>query len=306
MIRFVRDFRLIPVVLVATICLFALKTLGLWFDGGYTLANLIDRNAGDPADITGSVASSRQPGSPPAQAARLPARPQSWAQEMFNFPGAPGSAAADEPASPRGRDRSAPDVTGSIKPDAAKPAQPPAGKPVNPAAGQGWTPVPVDGGKPQSVAERALLERLHERRLELDERARALDMRESLIQAAEKRLEVRVNELKDLEARITSAVQQKQDADLARFKNLVTMYENMKAKDAARIFERLDTQVLIEVAAQINPRRMSEILAQMSPDAAQRLTVELASRASAKDKPASKELPKIEGRPSPPAAERNS
>jgi len=38
MIRFARDFRLIPVVLLATICLFALKVSGLVFDGGYTLA----------------------------------------------------------------------------------------------------------------------------------------------------------------------------------------------------------------------------------------------------------------------------
>ena len=55
------------------------------------------------------------------------------------------------------------------------------------------------------------------------------------------------------------------------------MYENMKAKDAARIFDRLDMRILLEVATQINPRRMSDILAQMSPEAAERLTVELAA-----------------------------
>ena len=38
MIRFARDFRLIPIVLLATICLFALKVSGLVFDGGYTFA----------------------------------------------------------------------------------------------------------------------------------------------------------------------------------------------------------------------------------------------------------------------------
>jgi predicted sugar kinase len=38
MIRWARDFRLIPVVLLATICLFAFKVSGLVFDGGYTLA----------------------------------------------------------------------------------------------------------------------------------------------------------------------------------------------------------------------------------------------------------------------------
>ena len=56
------------------------------------------------------------------------------------------------------------------------------------------------------------------------------------------------------------------------------MYETMKPKDAAKIFDRLDPKVLLEVASQIKPQRMSEILAVMSPEAAERLTVELATQ----------------------------
>jgi flagellar motility protein MotE (MotC chaperone) len=120
-------------------------------------------------------------------------------------------------------------------------------------------------------------------------------MRENLLKAAEKRLEGRVAELKDLEARINNAVHMKEESDAARFKNLIAMYDNMKAKDAAKIFERLDLNVLIEVSTQLNPRRMSDILAQMSPEAAQRLTVALAARPKDNGDPA--DLPKIEGRP---------
>jgi flagellar motility protein MotE (MotC chaperone) len=72
----------------------------------------------------------------------------------------------------------------------------------------------------------------------------------------------------------------------------------MKAKDAAKIFDRLEMSVLIQVASQVNPRRMSDIMAQMMPEAAERLTVELANRANGGDRsqtPA--DLPKIEGRP---------
>ena len=78
------------------------------------------------------------------------------------------------------------------------------------------------------------------------------------------------------------------------------MYENMKPRDAAKIFDRLDIGVLIEVASQINPRNMSEILAQMSPDMAERLTVELASKAQHVEKNDPAQLPKIEGRPTMP------
>jgi flagellar motility protein MotE (MotC chaperone) len=194
-----------------------------------------------------------------------------------------------------------PDVTGAAGESKAaeakaapKPARP-AAKPEEPKTNTGWIPVPVDSARPRSPAEQAILERLQERRNELDARARELEMRESLIKAAEKRLEGRVAELKELEARINNAVQTKEEGEAARFKNLVTMYENMKAKEAAKIFDRLDTRVLFEVATQITPRRMSDILAQMSPEAAERLTLALAARPD-KDKPA--ELPKIEGKPS--------
>ena len=190
-----------------------------------------------------------------------------------------------------------PDVTGSVGRDPAEAGaegEGQAGAPKDPPPTPAGTQIPVDGGRMLSPAERALLERLAERRTELEARAKELEMRESLVLAAEKRLEGRIAQLKQLEAQINEPVRAKDEGEAARIKNLVTMYENMKPKDAARVFDRLDMRVLLEVATQINPRRMSDILAQMSPEAAERLTVELASRA--KDKPPA-ELPKIDGQP---------
>jgi flagellar motility protein MotE (MotC chaperone) len=74
------------------------------------------------------------------------------------------------------------------------------------------------------------------------------------------------------------------------------MYEGMKPKDAARVFDRLEMPVLIEIASQIAPRKMSDIMGLMSPEAAERLTVELARRASGNKSAATAELPKIEGK----------
>jgi len=102
-----------------------------------------------------------------------------------------------------------------------------------------------------------------------------------------------------LEERIKALMHQKDEADAAKFKNVVTMYENMKAKDAARIFDRLDLRILVEVSTQINPRKMSEIMAQMTPENAERLTVELANRSNNQPKTQNPDqLPKIEGKPS--------
>jgi len=73
------------------------------------------------------------------------------------------------------------------------------------------------------------------------------------------------------------------------------MYESMKPKDAAKVFDRLEMSVLIEIALQIAPRKMSDILGLMQPEAAERLTVELARRAGGDNNKAA-ELPKIEGK----------
>ncbi|MEI8277448.1 MAG: flagellar protein FlbB, partial [Hyphomicrobiales bacterium] len=157
---------------------------------------------------------------------------------------------------------------------------------------------PLTQGKINSPGERAILGRLQDRRQELDARNRDLDMRESLLKAAEKRLEAKVNELKEIEGRIKVASNTREEAEAQRFKGIVAMYENMKPKEAARIFDRLDMRILAEVATTLKPRTMSEILAQMTPESAERLTVELANRANAQAKPASGgELPKIDGKP---------
>lgn len=202
-------------------------------------------------------------------------RPLSWAQENLNFPAS--------------RDRVAPvEVTGSVE---AKPREAP--PPV--AAPETVASPPAEAGV--SPTERAVLERLQQRRQEIDARAREIDIRENLLKAAEQRIEARVQEVKAIETRISTAKSQKAAEDEARFKAIVTMYEAMKPKEAARIFDRLDMPVLIEVASRIAPRKMSDILGVMQPAAAERLTVELARRAGADSGAAIASLPKIEGLP---------
>lgn len=191
-------------------------------------------------------------------------------------------------------------VTGST-PAAAQPAAAQRQAGANPAAAP--TPLPATAQPPAiSASERAILERLQERRQELDTRQRELDMRENLLRATERRLEQRANELRELEGRITSLEQRRDEAEQTRFRGVVSMYETMRPKDAARIFDTLDLSVLLEVARAMRPPKLADIIAQMQPDPAKRLTTELARRpnqtASAAPVQISPDaLPKIEGRP---------
>jgi flagellar motility protein MotE (MotC chaperone) len=305
--HFVRDLRLIPIVAIAAAALFVLKTSAIVIEGGYTLI------AARSAQAQGLGA-----GAPGATADAAPGQPG-----IAAVPPPPAAAAAeDAAAAPRAdRDRNdnsrswvrdlydpspaSGDVTGSVaapKPEAAPAEAGGHGAPAKPAAAP-EPPPPQDMPKPlPSAGERAVLESLQQRRQELETRAREMEVRDSLLKAAEKRIEQRLQDLKDAETRISGASAKRDEEDQAKFKSLVTMYENMKAKEAAKVFDRLDMRVLVEIATKMNPRRMSDILGVMAPEAAERLTIEIANRSGAiggnANAPSAPELPKIEGRPS--------
>lgn len=259
--KFLRDFRLIPLVLVAITCFAVIKVAALVLNGGYVFRSELE-----------------------------PGR-QSWAQQMFNFPS--GRSPANFEKSSTKFEKAAAEMTASVdKPKAAEaaPGSRSPGEAVQETTLVAQSPAP-------SASERAVLERLQERRQELDSRARELEIRESLLKAHEQRIEAKVEELKGVETRITAATRQKDDADAQRFKSIIAMYESMKPKDAARIFDRLDMTVLVDVASNMKPQKMSDVLAQMQPDAAEKLTVELARRTGGDQGEPAADLPKIEGRP---------
>ncbi len=127
-------------------------------------------------------------------------------------------------------------------------------------------------------AEIELLANLAQRRDQLEQRAREIDLRESLLAAAEKRIDERIAELKKLEGSIKQIVQQYDKQEEQNLQGLVKVYENMKPKDAARIFEKLDANVLLGVVERMKEAKLAAVLADMSPATAQDLTVRLATR----------------------------
>ena len=129
-----------------------------------------------------------------------------------------------------------------------------------------------------SDEELELLQRLVERREALQKRADNLDQREALLAATEARISDKMNELKALQALIESLLVQHDEQEEARLGSLVKIYEAMKPKDAARIFEELDMVVLLEVIGRMKERKSAPILAKMNPNRAKAVTLELAQR----------------------------
>lgn len=177
-----------------------------------------------------------------------------------------------------------------------------------------YTERPKEYSPPIGSSERAILEGLAVRRDELDKRAQDLDLRAKLLEAAEKRLNDRVNQLQSIETQLgvagggAPATAPSANAPTAaapaaaskaasaspplapgapagatpsatgappvndQLAPLVALYEGMKPKAAAAVFDKLDTGTLLELAQHMNPRKLSPIIAAMDPEKASRIT----------------------------------
>ncbi|MBT3305155.1 MAG: hypothetical protein HN377_01595 [Alphaproteobacteria bacterium] len=124
-------------------------------------------------------------------------------------------------------------------------------------------------------AEIDLLQQLAERRRVLESREQELVIRTGLLTAAEARIDKKVEELKVLRETISGLIKTFDEQQDAKLVSLVKIYENMKPKDAARIFEELAMDTLLEVAERMKERKLAPVMAKMNPEKAREMTVEL-------------------------------
>lgn len=168
---------------------------------------------------------------------------------------------------------SAPAPPPPAAPSAAIPAPGPA--PGSPAAAPAEAPTAAD-----VLAERAVLEALRARRAEIEARSAALAQREMLIAAAERRLADRLDELGALRARLEAEGRQRDERTEQGWRQMVRLYEGMRPRDAAGIFDELEMTVLIQVVDRMREGKAAPVLAAMRPERARLVTTELARHRS--------------------------
>ncbi len=141
--------------------------------------------------------------------------------------------------------------------------------------------MPVNLAKPEapqvSAAERQLLLDLRERKKSLDQREAALGAREATLAAAERRISARVDELKTLQDRLVTLDAARKQREESSWAGLVKLYETMRPRDAAVIFNDLDMNVLLPVVDRMKDAKAAAILAAMQPEKARQITTQLAA-----------------------------
>lgn len=119
---------------------------------------------------------------------------------------------------------------------------------------------------------------LSERRKKLDQREKEIQTREALLKAAENELDKKLQELTRLKTEIEGLLNQQTEEEQKRIQSLVKIYEGMKPKDAARIFDTLDVDVLVSVITKMSERKIAPVLAAMNPERARTVTIMMAEQ----------------------------
>ncbi|BDG73021.1 MotE family protein [Roseomonas fluvialis] len=150
---------------------------------------------------------------------------------------------------------------------ARAPAQPPAAAPQA---------IPVAAPDPATAAERALLEQLRARRTEIEAREQAVVAQEVVLQATERRLARRVEELTALQQRLEALDRSRTEREEAGWRGLVRTYEAMRPRDAAAIFNELEMPILVEILDRMGERKAAPVIGAMRAEQARLVTTELA------------------------------
>jgi len=141
-------------------------------------------------------------------------------------------------------------------------------------------PKPVRQIDPRQLSnsEIRLLQALAQRRSTLDTREKSLNQREALLRAAEQKLVDRQKELLAMRSEVKGLLDDLDAKEKRRIGNLVKIYENMKPKDAALIFNELELPVLMSVVERMKVRKLAPIIASMNPEKARKITRTMAKR----------------------------
>ncbi|MDR1684948.1 MAG: hypothetical protein LBR82_00640 [Desulfovibrio sp.] len=103
-----------------------------------------------------------------------------------------------------------------------------------------------------------------------------LARKEQELRVLEGELNSRLERMQILENRLSGMIKEAEGTQDAKFRHLVDMLSNMKAKQAAAVLETLDQKVSVKVLAVMRGRQAGEILTYVRPQVAAQLTEALA------------------------------
>ena len=151
----------------------------------------------------------------------------------------------------------------AVTPVAAKTAE---GTPAVAGASGDQQAIQVEGKK---IDDTDYLFKLAERKKQLDEREVELNKVAEQIEKQKSEIAAKLVQLEDVRQKISAQLQDRIKADEGKVEVLVQMYTNMKPVQAAKVFETLDEDLVIEILSRMKKKSAADILNLIKPEKAQ-------------------------------------
>ncbi len=132
--------------------------------------------------------------------------------------------------------------------------------------------------------------KLAERKKQLDSKEEELNKQATEIAKQKTEIEEKLNSLEKSREKIASLLKERIATDTRKVETLVQVYSNMKANQAAKIFETMDEDLVIDILSRMKKKNAADILNLVKSDKAQVLSEKYAGYRS----PASKNTDKEE------------
>lgn len=120
-----------------------------------------------------------------------------------------------------------------------------------------------------------ILKTLAKRRKELEDWTRDAKNKEHILKTTEVKIENKLKELTKLKNQVNQLLIEYNNNENKKIEKLVKIYETMKPKDAAKIFEQLDMPILLSVLRRMKETKIAPILANINPQKAKDITTEI-------------------------------
>jgi flagellar motility protein MotE (MotC chaperone) len=130
----------------------------------------------------------------------------------------------------------------------------------------------------QLNSEKQLLQQLRKRRKQIESDKDELPAEKMALESIKQHIDNRLDVLENLQNKLKPQFNNNNQNDGKKILKLVKVYESMKPKEAAKIFNDLQIGVLVEMTLSMKESRLAAILSEMKPEKARELTSILATQ----------------------------
>ena len=123
-----------------------------------------------------------------------------------------------------------------------------------------------------------ILQNLRQKSKDIDAREEELMIKESSLRAINQVLDNKLQSLTKTQEQLSKIANQYEGDENNKVDRIVKVYENMKPKEAARIFNELQIGLLLPVADRMKEQKLAAIIADMDPIKAKDLTTSIANK----------------------------